>query len=253
MDAIKDSHEGPISYGILSAIGMTPPQVEDRLIGFFTEKASAVVTNVPGPRETVYLAGTPVRGVLVWAPCSGTIGMTVSIFSYAGEVTVGFMVDTALLPDPQPLVRGLRCRAAGAVPRHPPAGPCAGLTSSGIERVEDVGELAVDDGPLDLHRRGQLAVLLGEVAVEDGEALDLLDASEALVHMLDLPRQLGVHALVLAIDGRVAGRRRAARRAPAPRPGRASAAPRGRAGCRRTRPPVRPSGSRAARTRGWRR
>jgi WS/DGAT/MGAT family acyltransferase len=104
MDAIKDSHEGPISFGILSAIGMTPPQVEDRLIGFFTEKASAVVTNVPGPRETVYLAGTPVRGVLVWAPCSGSIGMTVSIFSYAGEVTVGFMVDTALLPNPQPLV-----------------------------------------------------------------------------------------------------------------------------------------------------
>ena len=105
MDAVKNSHEGPIAYGILSAIGMTPPQVEDVLIGFFTQKASAVVTNVPGPRETVYLAGTPVRGVLVWAPCSGSIGMTVSIFSYAGDVTVGFMVDTALLPDPQPLVR----------------------------------------------------------------------------------------------------------------------------------------------------
>ena len=27
---------------------MTPPAVEDRLIGFFTDKASAVVTNVPG-------------------------------------------------------------------------------------------------------------------------------------------------------------------------------------------------------------
>ena len=62
MDAIKDSHEGPISYGILSAIGATPPAVEDRLIGFFTQKASAVVTNVPGPREQVYFAGTPGRG-----------------------------------------------------------------------------------------------------------------------------------------------------------------------------------------------
>ena len=99
------SHEGPIAYGILSAIGMTPPQVEDLLIGFFTQKASAVVTNVPGPRETVYLAGTPVRGVLVWAPCSGSIGMTVSIFSYAGEVTVGFMTDVGVVPDPKPLVR----------------------------------------------------------------------------------------------------------------------------------------------------
>lgn len=105
MDAIKNSHEGPISYGILSAIGRTPPQVEDRLIGFFSEKASAVVTNVPGPREPVYLAGTPVRGVLVWAPCSGTIGMTVSIFSYAGEVTAGFMTDVALVRDPMQLAR----------------------------------------------------------------------------------------------------------------------------------------------------
>ena len=32
--------------------------------------------------------------------------MTVSIFSYQGEVTVGFMADTNLVPDPQPLVAG---------------------------------------------------------------------------------------------------------------------------------------------------
>jgi hypothetical protein len=30
--------------------------------------------------------------------------MTVSIFSYAGKVTVGFMTDTGLVPDPKPLV-----------------------------------------------------------------------------------------------------------------------------------------------------
>jgi len=32
--------------------------------------------------------------------------MTVSIFSYAGEVTVGLMVDTGLIPDPDEIVRG---------------------------------------------------------------------------------------------------------------------------------------------------
>ncbi|MEX2106777.1 MAG: wax ester/triacylglycerol synthase family O-acyltransferase [Solirubrobacterales bacterium] len=105
MNAIKDSHEAPISFGLLNAIGMTPPWVEDRLIGFFTDKASLVVTNVPGPSEQLSFAGAPVTGVLVWAPCSGSIGMTVSIFSYAGEVTVGFMADTALVPDPEPLAR----------------------------------------------------------------------------------------------------------------------------------------------------
>lgn len=105
MGAIKRSHEATISYGILGAIGLTPPWVEDRLIGFFTDKASLVVTNVPGPRRRVHFAGVPVTGVMVWAPCSGSMGMTVSIFSYGGEVTVGFMADTALVPDPEPLTR----------------------------------------------------------------------------------------------------------------------------------------------------
>jgi WS/DGAT/MGAT family acyltransferase len=123
MDAIKNSHEGPISYGILSAIGNMPPAVEDLMIGFFTQKASAVVTNVPGPREQVYFAGSPVEGVLVWAPCSGSIGMTVSIFSYMGEVTVGFMTDTGLVADPQPLVDAfnaeLRALCRGTRSRRP--------------------------------------------------------------------------------------------------------------------------------------
>lgn len=105
MEAIKRSDEAPISHGILSAIGRTPAQVEELLIGFFTDKASLVVTNVPGPREPLSFAGAPVEGVLVWAPCSGSIGTTVSIFSYAGAVTVGLMTDTGLVPDPHPIVR----------------------------------------------------------------------------------------------------------------------------------------------------
>lgn len=106
MNEIKNSHEALISFGLLDAMGMTPPWAESRLVDFFAEKASLVVTNVPGPRERLGFCGQPVEGVLVWAPCSGSIGMTVSIFSYAGEVSVGFMTDTALVPDPEPLARG---------------------------------------------------------------------------------------------------------------------------------------------------
>jgi hypothetical protein len=90
--------------------------VEDRLIGFFTDKASLVVTNVPGPREPISFAGAPITGVLVWAPCSGSLGMTVSIFSYAGEVTTGFMADTALIPNPEPLARAYERELATLCP-----------------------------------------------------------------------------------------------------------------------------------------
>jgi WS/DGAT/MGAT family acyltransferase len=116
MAAIKDSHEALLAYGLISAMGLTPPWVEERLIGFFTDKASLVITNVPGPRAQLSFAGAPITGVLVWAPCSGSLGMTVSIFSYAGEVTVGFMADTALHVDPEPLARAYEAELRSLVP-----------------------------------------------------------------------------------------------------------------------------------------
>ncbi len=108
MDAIKDSDEGAIAYGILDVIGRTPVELEARLVDYFSDKASMVLTNVPGPRATVALAGTPVAGVLVWAPCSGHMQMSVSLFSYAGKVTVGFLADAGVVPDPQPLADAFR-------------------------------------------------------------------------------------------------------------------------------------------------
>jgi diacylglycerol O-acyltransferase / wax synthase len=107
MSEIKEGRDGAVSYGLLSAVGLTPEPVERRIVDLFSAKGTAVMTNVPGPREPVYLAGVPVRTVLVWAPTSGHIGMSVSIFSYRGEVTVGLMVDAALIPDPDRIVTQL--------------------------------------------------------------------------------------------------------------------------------------------------
>ncbi len=120
MDEIKHSPEGPVSYAVLGAVGLTPPDVERRIVDIFTAKATAVMTNVPGPRQTVYLAGTPLRSVLVWAPTAGSVGMSVSIFSYDGRVTVGLLVHDELVPDPQAIVGRLHGEVA-AMGRLAPA------------------------------------------------------------------------------------------------------------------------------------
>lgn len=127
MEEIKRSPEGAISYGVLDAIGRTPAQIEKLFVELFTAKGSAVMTNVPGPRQRVYMAGTPVRGVLVWAPCSGDVSMSVAIFSYAGEVTVALKVDAGLIPDPEAII-------------------------SGFER--EVASLRAEAGPSDSHSQG---------------------------------------------------------------------------------------------------
>jgi WS/DGAT/MGAT family acyltransferase len=121
MHEIKTGRDGAVSYGILSAMGVTPEPVERRIVDLFSAKGTAVMTNVPGPREPVYLAGTPVRAVLVWAPTSGHIGMSVSIFSYRGEVAVGLMVDAKLIPDPDEIVKQLEreLRALGRLSATP--------------------------------------------------------------------------------------------------------------------------------------
>ena len=112
MGRIKTSPEGPISYALLGAIGAAPAQVEARLVNVFSGVGSTVLTNVPGPRTTIYLAGSPIRGVLVWAPVSGNVAMSVSIFSYAGEVTIGVMTDAGLVPDPAAIVEGFATELA---------------------------------------------------------------------------------------------------------------------------------------------
>jgi diacylglycerol O-acyltransferase / wax synthase len=96
MDAIKNSPEGAVSFGILGVVGLTPPQIERRLVDMFTSKSSLILTNVSGPLEPVYFAGTRVAGVVPWVPAGGSIGLGVSLFSYADRVTVGLRADAGI-------------------------------------------------------------------------------------------------------------------------------------------------------------
>lgn len=104
MDAIKHSAEGPLSYGVLQVIGYTPLGLERRLVDLFSSQASLVITDVPGPRCPVYLAGREVQGVVAFAPVSGSVGASVSVFSYRGELVIGLMADRHLVGDPQRVI-----------------------------------------------------------------------------------------------------------------------------------------------------
>ena len=103
MDSIKNSSEGVVAYGILEILGMAPVAVERLAIKIFTAKGTGVMTNVPGPRKPVTLAGSRMLGTIGWGPTSGDLGLGVAIFSYAGEITVGFCVDKGLIPDVETL------------------------------------------------------------------------------------------------------------------------------------------------------
>lgn len=106
MDYIKKTPEALVTFGILNAIGTTPTALEKIINSIFGMKVSAVMTNVPGPREPIYLMGDRIRGLMFWVPTPAKLGLGVSIISYAGEVIVGVGTDAGLVPDPDSIVSG---------------------------------------------------------------------------------------------------------------------------------------------------
>jgi diacylglycerol O-acyltransferase / wax synthase len=118
MDKLKRSPEAAVVFGMLSAAGLAPAPVERMAVDVMRKKASVVLTNVPGPKRPVYLAGARLAGVMFWVPMAARLGVGLSIFSYAGHVTLGVAADEGLVPEPRELIEDFEAELeslAGAV------------------------------------------------------------------------------------------------------------------------------------------
>ena len=110
MDAIKQSIEALTFYSLLGIFGVTPRQVEEQGLSIFGSRATAVVTNVRGPGQALYIAGAKIDNIMGWVPQAGHLGLGVSIFSYDGKVSVGVITDAGLVHDPEKITAGVRAR-----------------------------------------------------------------------------------------------------------------------------------------------
>ena len=106
MDALKDTSEPIVTFGILGLIGLLPNRLEDMVVEIFGKKGTLVMTNVPGPRQQLYLAGSPIGEIMFWVPQSGRLGLGISILSYNNQVMIGVASDSSLVPDPETIVAG---------------------------------------------------------------------------------------------------------------------------------------------------
>ncbi len=104
MQRLKKSKQAVMSLGLLAVLGMGPAALQKPALELFSRKASTVLTNVPGPQQTLYLAGAPIREMMFWVPQTGSIGMGISIISYQGQVFCGLITDNKLVPDPQRVI-----------------------------------------------------------------------------------------------------------------------------------------------------
>ncbi len=108
MQALKQSLEPPVTLGMFAILGYAPQMVQDRLFDMLIHRATAVMTNVPGPTTPLYLGGAEIKQVMFWVPQSGDIGMGVSILTYNGMVQFGLVTDAAMVPDPEAIIAHFR-------------------------------------------------------------------------------------------------------------------------------------------------
>ncbi len=104
MDELKSSYQAMISMGILGAVGLLPRPLQKQVLDIFSTKASAVMTNVPGPQQALYLAGSLMSQQMFWVPQSGDIGIGISILSYNSRVQFGLVTDRKFVPEPADIV-----------------------------------------------------------------------------------------------------------------------------------------------------
>jgi diacylglycerol O-acyltransferase / wax synthase len=104
MNELKGSYQPLLAFAVLAVAGLFIKPVQDAVLGLFAKKATAVMTNVPGPAVPLKFCGATLRQTMFWVPASGDIGVGVSILSYGGGVQFGLITDERLCPHPQDII-----------------------------------------------------------------------------------------------------------------------------------------------------
>jgi len=104
MSELKGSYQPAMAFGVLAMAGLLNKSGQDALLNLFAKKATAVMTNVPGPAQLLQFCGSTLRQSIFWVPQSGDVAVGVSIFSYGGGVQFALITDAQLCPDPQRVI-----------------------------------------------------------------------------------------------------------------------------------------------------
>jgi WS/DGAT/MGAT family acyltransferase len=110
MDKVKGSAQIRAGALIVGATGLAPPVVSSLAVRAMSgpRMFNLVVSNVPGPQQTFYLAGVPMLEVYPAVPLNPrNQAMTVGILSYDGGIYFGLLADRDAVPDVSEAAAGL--------------------------------------------------------------------------------------------------------------------------------------------------
>jgi hypothetical protein len=106
MQAAKQQLDLVPADAIMRATDVTSPVIATaavrlmaRLSDRFNLPVNVVISNVPGPREPLYLAGAKLDGYIPVSTISNGIGLNITVHSYEDRLDFGLVADRDLVPD----------------------------------------------------------------------------------------------------------------------------------------------------------
>jgi WS/DGAT/MGAT family acyltransferase len=117
---------------VIELAGLAPPVIHSTIAQalYATRLFNVTITNVPGPKQTLYAFGAPLREIHPLVPLAAEHAVGVAALSYDGNVFFGVVADRDTVPDLEVLLSALRAsveelRSAartGTPPKLPGAG-----------------------------------------------------------------------------------------------------------------------------------
>ena len=112
--ALKGSGLAGGAEAIVGLAGIAPPIMHAQLarLAFTPRLFTLTITNIPGPQQTLYAFGAPLRRVIPIVPIFAMHALGLAVASYDGEIVFGLSGDHAAMPDIDVLAEGIE-RAFG--------------------------------------------------------------------------------------------------------------------------------------------
>ncbi|MEU8239000.1 wax ester/triacylglycerol synthase family O-acyltransferase [Actinoplanes missouriensis] len=114
--ALRAAHEAEAAAGLAELADREPYAAVSLIIRgalLVPQQAiTAVTTNVPGPRERLYILGRPVREILPYVPIGERLRIGVAAFTYAGQAAFGVTTDFASVPEASAIAEDLAAELA---------------------------------------------------------------------------------------------------------------------------------------------
>jgi diacylglycerol O-acyltransferase len=109
MAMLKMARVGELVGIAASIFGAIPTPVQ-ALLGPIASQlpisaCNTICTNVPGPRQPLYLLGHKMLSIYPYVPIGGEMGMNCAILTYDGTAFFGFTADVNAMPDAEVLER----------------------------------------------------------------------------------------------------------------------------------------------------